>query len=106
MPKKKKGDRAADDKKEAMDRLSRSIEYENSIMDSLTRKASESGFSQEEFANAVRQVRKILSDPHISGIKAVTPEFSVESVDRDAVVIKISISAARYSKAFSVRKRL
>jgi hypothetical protein len=106
MPRKKDKRNAATDLEKARARAKNAQKYISQISDDFIKKANAGKLSQEQFSKAVEALRKVASNPHITGITSTTPKFSIETVSGSDIVIKISIGTTKTRKTFSVRSRL
>lgn len=87
-------------------RAERANKYASGISDELIRRANENNLTPKEFKAAVSSLRKILSDSHLTGIASTTPTVSIDTLNRSAIVVKVSISTAKTRKQFSIRRGL
>ena len=94
------------DLQKGKERAENAKKYIGQLSDAFIKRANERKLSQVEFDKAVQALRSIVADSHITGIRVTTPKFSLESLDRDNLVIKISIGTAKTRKQFSIRRRL
>ncbi len=101
MPRKKVTDRML-----AHERAENAKKYVSKISDEFVKKAKQGNLSQSEFNKAAEALRAIVTNSHITGIRATTPKLRIESLDRSNIVVKISIGTAKTRKQFSIRRGL
>lgn len=108
MAKKSKGKRKGKktDRSQAHARAQRAKKYVSEIGDEFIKKANAGKLSQGEFSKAVQALRKIVADPHLTGIRSGAVKLSLESLSGNALIVKVTIGTAKTRKRFSVRRGL